>query len=162
MNIDFNLNLFLNIIENIINNNIITYIIPKKDNFDKSGKVMPVHDFFDNKYKNINNSIQCIYDDLYQNIDEEFLNYEMLNKSDESLNSELIINNKLSNYYFDDKYNFNYDIESGLYDIEIGYISLMESNFNNKYENKYGIDNLAEINNNIAEINNNLADISNN
>ena len=44
MNIDFNLNTFLNIIENIFSNNIITYIVPRKDNLNNFGKILPICD----------------------------------------------------------------------------------------------------------------------
>jgi hypothetical protein len=93
MNIDFNINTFLNIIENIFSNNIVTYIIPKKDNLNKFGKILPICN------ESHNHSEKLVQD---------LLDYESLNY---------------------DKYKFKYDIENGLYDIEIGYISLMEDSY---------------------------------
>ena len=138
MNIDFNLNTFLNIIENIFSNDIITYIIPKKDNFNTFGKILPIFDESRNyseelsqdllQYKILNNN-KKLNDYCNSALNNEF-NSSLNNESNESLNN--------------DKYKFKYDIENGLYDIEIGYISLMENSFYNKDEDSYSKNDINE------------------
>ena len=108
MNIDFNLNKFLNIIENIFSNNIVTYIFPKKDNLNKFGKILPICD-------ESHNYSEKLVKDL---LDYELLNHDPLNNG--------ALNHGALNH---DKYKFKYDIENGLYDIEIGYISLIENSY---------------------------------
>jgi hypothetical protein len=134
MNIDFKRNTFLNIIENIFSNNIVNYIIPKKDNLNKFGKILPLCEE------------SCNYS---QELSQDLLEYEILNNnkfscvSNNEFNSTL--NNKLNNE--NDKYKFKYDIENGLYDIEIGYISLMENSLNNNKDKE------IYFNNSINEMN---------
>ena len=133
MNVDFNLNTFLNIIENIFSNNIVTYIIPKKDNFNTFGKILPIFDESRN---------------YSQELVQDLLEYEILNKNEfnSALNNEFnsVLNNEFNNE--NDKYKFKYDIENGLYDIEIGYISLMENSLNNKDEEIYFNDSINKMN----------------
>ena len=129
MNIDFNINTFLNIVENIFSNDIITYIIPKKDNFNTFGKILPIFD-------------------ESRNYSQDLLEYKILNSNEfnnefnSALNNEF--NSTLNNE--NDKYKFKYDIENGLYDIEIGYISLMENSLNNKDEEIYFNDSINKMN----------------
>ena len=134
MNIDFNLNTFLNIIENIFSNNIITYIVPRKDNLNNFGKILPICDDSHN---------------YSEELVQDLLEYEILNnnnkKFDDSFNGKL--NNEFNCLLNNDKYKFKYDIENGLYDIEIGCISLMENSFNNKDDDSYSKNYINEKNN---------------
>lgn len=127
MNVDFNLNTFLNIIENIFSNNIVNYIVPKKDNLNKFGKILPICE------ESRNYSEKLVQD---------LLEYEILNNNKFSCVSNNEFNSTLNND--NDKYKFKYDIENGLYDIEIGYISLMENSFYNKDEDSYSKNNINE------------------
>ena len=149
MNLDFNINTFLNIIENIFSNDIITYIIPKKDNLNTFGKILPIFDESRNysqdllEYKILNKN-------EFNNEFNSALNNEFNNEFNSALNNELnnelnnALNNELNNE--NDKYKFKYDIENGLYDIEIGYISLMENSLNNKDKEIYFNNSINEIN----------------
>lgn len=134
MNIDFNLNTFLNIIEKIFSNNIITYIVPRKDNLNNFGKILPICDDSHN---------------YSEELVQDLLEYEILNnnnkKFDDSFNGKL--NNEFNCSLNNDKYKFKYDIENGLYDIEIGCISLMENSFNNKDDDSYSKNYINEKNN---------------
>ena len=127
MNVDFNLNTFLNIIENIFSNNIVNYIVPKKDNLNKFGKILPICEE------------SCNYS---EKLVQDLLEYEILNNNKFSCVSNNEFNSTLNND--NDKYKFKYDIENGLYDIEIGYISLMENSFYNKDEDSYSKNNINE------------------
>jgi len=154
MNIDFNLNTFLNIIENIFSNDIITYIIPKKDNFNTFGKILPIFDESRNyseelsqdllQYKILNNN-KKLNDYCNSALNNEF-NSALNNEFNSSLNNEFnsSLNNESNESLNNDKYKFKYDIENGLYDIEIGYISLMENSFYNKDEDSYSKNDINE------------------
>ena len=151
MNVDFNLNVFLNIIENIFSNNIISYIVPKKDNLNNFGKILPICDESSQdllEYEILNN--KKLNDSCNSELNNEF-NGILNNEFNGILNNEFngILNNEFNGELNNDKYKFKYDIENGLYDIEIGYISLMENSFNNnnKDDNNYSKNYINEKNN---------------
>jgi len=175
MNIDFNLNTFLNIVENIFSNDIITYIIPKKDNFNTFGKILPIFDESRNyseelvqdllEYKilnnnefnsTLNNEFNSVLNNEFNSVLNNEFNSALNNEFNSALNNEF--NSALNNEFNstlnneNDKYKFKYDIENGLYDIEIGYISLMENSFNNNNNNN-NKDKEICFNNSINEMN---------
>jgi len=161
MNIDFNINTFLNIVENIFSNDIITYIIPKKDNFNTFGKILPIFDESRNyseelvqdllEYKILNNNeFNSVLNSEFNSVLNNEFNSVLNNEFNSVLNNEFnsVLNNEFNSTLNNenDKYKFKYDIENGLYDIEIGYISLMENSLNNKDEEIYFNDSINKMN----------------
>jgi hypothetical protein len=124
-----NLDSFLNIFENIVhNNNIINYILQKNN----KSKVMPLFDSIcednKNKYENKNED-ENEYENKYHYENKYENNYEIKYKNNyekKILQLKVMNNNNLNNYFYDE---YNYDIETGLYDIEIGHKSLENSKF---------------------------------
>jgi len=104
MSFKFDFDLFLSQINNAFNSHINNYLFFNKNNLNRFGKIIPIT-YLGNKIYDI--------DDIDESDNDENNKENKINNKKEE--SEI----KIDNDFFE-KYKFNYDLETGLNDIELG------------------------------------------
>ena len=112
--IDFDL--FLSHINNAFNSHINNYLFFNKNNLNRFGKVVPItYSRYDDN-NNENNENDNNNNNNNNNNNDENDKENKINRNEEH---QIKINNEFLNYLYE-KYKFNYDLETGLNDIELG------------------------------------------